>query len=315
MGTFLVRRILSGLLTVFEVSIIVFFIFFVMIPGDPALRLAGKSPTKDQIEDIRDKYGLDKPLPVQYFETMKLVVTGEITSTNLGVKVVPMVIAALPVTMSLVFFAMIIWVTAGVTAGTAAARDPGSRKDRWIMILALMGVALPIAWLSLYMLAGFTDWIPIFPSDGYQTISEGGIIGWTYHLLLPAITLSILSAGVYARMTRSNVRQAIGEEWVKTATAKGLPERQVFSRHVLRTGLIPIVVLLGLDLGALLGGAVFTESIFGLPGLGSVLITGISLLDINILIVVTMFGTAFVVFGNILADVVQAVADPRVRLS
>ncbi|MBC7643901.1 MAG: ABC transporter permease [Thermoleophilia bacterium] len=316
MGAWLIRRLLRCALTIFAVSLITFAIFFMMPgTGDPAVRMAGKNPTDEQITQIRKQYGMDKSKPVFYATLMKQIVTGAIESKSTGTKVVPAALRGIPVTFSLALVASFIWLAFGITFGIQGALHPGSLRDRMLMIVALIGISVPMAWLSLYSLATFTSIIPIFPPGDYQTVSYGGIFGWMGHLILPGATLAVVFSGVYARMTRSNVRQALREEYVKTAVAKGLPGRQVFTRHVLRTGLIPIIVLFGLDFGALMGGAIFTESIFGIPGLGSFLMDGIKTFDFTVLIVGSLVAATFVVLANMVVDVVQAIVDPRIRLA
>lgn len=316
MGAFLVRRLLWGLFTVWCISVITFGIFFLTdSPDNIATRIAGKNPTPELVAGIKRDWCLDKPRVVTYTCLMRDLLSGELKSQAQGINVVPAVLAAIPVTMSLAFFAAVIWLVVGVTFGIQGALSPDSAKDRVLMVASLLGVSMPMAWLSIYSLKVWTDMMPAFPAGGYLPVSEGGIFGWAYHVLLPAATLAVIFAGIYARMTRTNVRQAMIQEHVRTATAKGLPPRYVFAHHVLRTGLIPILVLFGLDLAVLLGGAVFTESIFGLPGLGSMMMTGISMLDIPTLVACTMVAAAFVVTANIVVDIIQAMVDPRIRLA
>lgn len=316
MGTFIIRRLVWGVFTIWAISVITFGIFFA-IPGtgDPAYRMAGKNPTPELVSKIRTKWCFDKPKVVTYGCLMRRILTGKLESPSLQVNVIPVVLKAIPVTFSLAFFAAAIWLAAGITMGNIGALRQGSAIDRTITIVSLAGVSVPMAWLSIYSLKIWTDTVKIFPAGGYESITEGGIFGWMFHILLPAATLSVVFAGVYARMTRSNIRQALNEEHVKTAVAKGLPSRHIFIHHVLRTGLIPIIVMFGLDLAGLLGGAIFTESIFGLPGLGSVLMNGIGTFDFALLTVCTLIGATFVVLMNIAVDVIQAMVDPRIRLA
>lgn len=316
MGGFVIRRLVLGVFTVWCISVITFGIFFLTASSDDiAVRIAGKNPTPQQVAAIKKEWCLDRPKPVTYTCLMGDLLRGELTSQAAGVNIVPVVMSAIPVTMSLAFFASIIWLAVGITFGIQGALKQGSFTDRALMIGALVGVSVPMAWLSIYSLKVWTDMVRLFPAGGYLPIGEGGILGWAYHVLLPAATLSVVFAGVYARMTRSSVRQALQAEHVKTAVAKGLPSRYVFVHHVLRTGLIPIIVMFGLDLAVLLGGAVFTETIFGLPGLGSVMMMGISTFDIPTLVTCTMVAAGFVVIANLVVDLVQAMVDPRIRLA
>jgi peptide/nickel transport system permease protein len=314
MGDFLIKRGLFGLLTIFAVSMFTYIMLVIVPGGDPARRFAGKSPTPELIHTINVQYGFDKPFPMNYLKMMEQIVTGQIVSRNTGANVVQQALHAIPVTASLAVVAMVMWLAVGVSFGIVGATRPGTMWDRGLMIASRVGISMPAAWLALIMLKKFTIDVPIFPPGDYQTIQQGGIFGWLYHLVLPAATLAVLSAGVYARMTRSSVRQSLREEYIKTATAKGLPKNHVFVHHVLRTALIPIIVMLGLDFGALLGGAIFTESVFGLPGLGSVLMVGIQTLDPAIILPCTIIAGVFVIAANIAVDIAQAMIDPRVRL-
>jgi peptide/nickel transport system permease protein len=311
---FLIRRLVSGFLVIFLISVVTFVIFFKLPTGDPAYRIAGKSPTPELVHQIRVKWHFDDPLPVQYAYMMKQLLTGKIKSYNVGVKIVPLAVHAFPVTLSLCLFAMSIWLSVGIWIGIKGARNPGSTLDNSLTIASVIGFSLPTLWLALLMMLIFTVKLPIFPPGDYVTIGRGGVLGWAYHLVLPACTLAIVSAASYARLTRSSVRQTTSEEWVKTAIAKGIPQGQVFIHHVFRIAMIPLVIMLGMDFAMLLTGAIFTETLFGLPGLGSVLMLGIKNLDFPILLMMTIFGAMLIVIANIIVDIIQASLDPRVRL-
>jgi peptide/nickel transport system permease protein len=315
MGTYILRRLIYGVITLWLISIVTFMIFFLMPTGDPALRIAGKSPTPELLEQIREKYHFNDSLPEQYVYTMKQLLTGDIASFNLGTKVLPMIWSALPVTLSLCLVAATLWLSIGVTLGVQGAKKPGTKLDSSLTVVALLGLSLPTIWLAAMLLFVFTQKIPLFPPGDYLTVYRGGLWGWLYHLLLPAFTLVIVSAASYALVTRTNMRAALGEEWVKTALAKGLDGQRVFVHHIFRLGIIPIVIMFGMDLAATLQGAIFTETIFGLPGLGSVLMLGIRNLDFPILLTMVLFGAALIVVMNIVVDCIQAVLDPRIRLA
>lgn len=314
MGAFLVRRTVYGALTVFVISIATFMIFFLIPTGDPAVRIAGKNPTPELLEAIREKYHLNDSLPQQYVFTMKQLVTGQIKSFNVGVKIVPMAAKALPVTLSLCLVASTMWLIAGVSIGIYSARRPGSRLDGWLTIAALIGLSAPVIWLCMVMIYIFTVKLPIFPPGDYLTIYRGGFLGWLYHLILPGMTLAITFAASYALITRTNVSSSMREEWVKTAVSKGIPHERVFVHHVLRLAMIPVIIMFGMDFSMLLAGAIFTETIFGLPGLGSVLMIGIKNYDFPILLMMTLFSCVLIVVSNMLVDIVQAIFDPRIRL-
>lgn len=315
MLSFLIRRVIYGVLTIWAISVVTFMIFFLIPTGDPAVRIAGKSPTPELIAAINVKYHLKGPLPERYFYTMKELLTGQIKSFNIDAKVVPMIFHALPVTLSLVMVAATLWLVIGVAIGVKGARSEGSFLDRWLTIGALIGLSMPTVWLAMVLIYIFTVKFPIFPAGDYLTIYRGGFIGWLYHLMLPAMTLVIVSAASYALISRTNLRSAMNEEWVKTAIAKGIPPERVFLHHIFRLAMIPIVIMFGMDLAFTLAGAIFTETIFGLPGLGSVLMLGIRNLDLPILLAMTIFGSALIVFFNIVVDVIQAIIDPRIRLA
>lgn len=312
---FIARRLIYAALTMWAISIVTFMIFFLVPTGDPAVRIAGKSPTPELIAAITKKFHFDKPLPVQYFYTMKALVTGQIRSYNIDAKIVPMVVHAMPVTLSLVAIAATLWLVIGVAIGVKGATSEGSFLDRGLTIGALIGLSFPTIWLAMVLIYLFTVKIPLFPAGDYVTIYRGGLLGWLYHLILPAMTLVIVSAASYALISRTNLRSAMNEEWVKTAIAKGINSERVFLHHIFRLAMIPIVIMFGMDLAFTLAGAIFTETIFGLPGLGSVLMLGIRNLDFPILITMTMVGSALIVFFNIVVDVVQALIDPRIRLA
>lgn len=315
MGTFLLRRLFYAAITVWLISVVTFLIFNVIPAGDPAKRIAGKQATPELLEAIRDKYHLNDSLPEQYVYSMKNLVTGDIISYTTGLKVVPLIANAIPVTVSLVLVAATLWVTIGVAIGVFGALRPGSRLDSSLTVASLIGLSLPTLWLAMVLLYVFTVKIPLFPPGDYLTLHRGGFIGWLYHLLLPAFTLVIVSAASYALVARTNMRSAMKEEWVKTATAKGLNKDRVFFHHIFRIGVIPIVIMFGMDLAGTLAGAIFTEAIFGLPGLGSVVRTGIDNLDFPILLAMTLFGSVLIVVANIIVDVIQAALDPRIRLA
>lgn len=313
MGGFLIRRFIYGALTIWGISVLTFMIFFLIPTGDPAVRIAGKSPTPELIADINKKYHFNESLPKQYFYTMKQILTGDIKSFNTGQKVLPMITKAMPVTVSLVIIASSIYLTIGIALGIFGATRPG-RLDRLMTIFALIGLSLPTIWLAMILLLVFTVSIPLFPPGDYVTIYQGGFIGWLYHLLLPAFVLVIVSTASYALISRTGIRSAMKEEWVKTARAKGLNSSRVFGQHIFRIGIIQVVVIFGLDLAGSLTGAIFTENIFGLPGLGSVVRTGIDNLDFPILLCMTLFGAILIVVANTVVDIIQAALDPRIRV-
>lgn len=314
MGGFLVARTIDGVIKLLLVSMILFSVLVVLPPGNPAVRFAGKSPTDEQIAVVEKRFCFDKGHVGAYRCFLKMTLTGNFPSPSQGnANIVPMAVLAIPVTFSLAMLAALIWLVAGISAGAKGALTAGSKTDRSLMVTALIGISFPTAWLSLLLLKWFTSDTALFPPGGYLGPLEGGIFGWLHHLFLPALTLAIVSAGVYTRMTRTTVRQKLREEYVKTAEAKGLPPRRVFFQHVMRTAMIPIVVMFGMDFAGLMGGAIFTESIFGLPGLGGFVMTALQTTDFAMLFVGGLIAASFVIVANTLVDLVQALLDPKVR--
>jgi peptide/nickel transport system permease protein len=316
MARFVARRIVAMIAVLFAISVITFLIFNVIPNGDPAYRLAGKSPTPQTLAAIRRTYGFDKPIPVQYFNTMKQVFTGDLVSyTNPGVNVVDEIVQDFPRTISLAVGAALLWMFLAVVLGLFTAVKAGRFADRFLTVLALVGISMPVflvgALMSYY--TGF-KW-GIFPNGGYVEFTKDPV-QWAYHLILPWTALSILFIGVYSRVLRSNLLDTMSEDYVRTARAKGISERQILLRHVLRNSMIPIITLWGLDFGAVLGGgAILTEKVFDLQGVGQYAAESIGQLDVPPVLAITIFGAFFIVLLNTVVDIVYAALDPRIRLS
>jgi peptide/nickel transport system permease protein len=320
MGRFAARRLLSMLLVMFAVSVITFLIFNVIPNGDPAVRMAGKQPTETQIEAIRQEWGFDEPVYEQYLVTMKKLFTGDMVSYFTQLDVVDEIIKGIPRTLSLAIGAAIIWMAFGVALGLYTAMRAGKVSDTLLTVLALIGISMPVFWIGALMnhYLGFelsnALGFELFPNGGYVEFSESPF-EWAHHLILPWIALSILFIGVYSRVLRSNVLETMDEDFVRTARAKGLSERQVLLRHVLRNSLIPVVTLWGLDFAVVIGGgAILTETVFNLQGVGQYAADSIGQLDQPPILAITMFGAFFVVFFNAIVDIVYAYLDPRIRL-
>ena len=313
MARFIVRRLAGMVLVLFAISVIVFLIFSV-IPSDPAARIAGKNATPLLIENVEHTWGFDDPLPVQYLTTMKLIFTGELVSYSSQLNVVEQIVEGVPATFSLCIGAAVIWLFFGILFGYLSAVKAGRVTDRLLTILALIGISIPVFWLAAILLYYFTFKIQLFPSGGYVPLTEDPV-QWAYHLVLPWLTLAVLFIGFYSRVLRSNMLDVMNEDYVRTARAKGLSERQVHSRHVLRNSLVPIVTLFGLDFGYVIGGGtVFTELIFNLHGVGQYAAEAIGDLDLPPIMAVTMFGAFFIVLFNTVVDIAYAYLDPRIRL-
>lgn len=315
MGRFIVRRILAMVLVLFAISVITFLIFQVIPGGDPAVRLAGKQPMPDQLARIRAQYGFDKPVPVQYLRTMKEIFTGKITSYSTQINVVDEIKNDFPRTLWLALGAALTWMGFAVAFGLYTAVRAGKIGDRLITVIALVGISMPVFWIGALMNYYLGFRAGIFPNGGYVPFGDSPS-DWFYHLLMPWTALSLLFIGIYSRLLRSNLLDTVNEDYVRTARAKGLTERQVLIRHVLRNSLIPIVTLWGLDFGAVLGGgAILTEVVFDLQGVGQYAYESVKQLDVPPVLTITMFGAFFIVVLNTLVDIVYAFLDPRIRVS
>ncbi len=314
MARFVVRRLFQMVLVMFAVSVLTFLIFNVIPNGDPAVRMAGRQPTETQIEQIRKEWGFNENLVVQYFTTMKKVFTGDLQSYFTQLPVGEEIKKGLPRTLSLAIGAAILWMVVAVAFGLYSAVKAGKFADRFLTIIALIGISVPVFWIGAlmnYYLGFKLGW---FPNGGYVELTEDPL-DWFYHLILPWTALAILFIGFYSRVLRSNVLDTINEDYVRTARAKGLSERQIMVRHVLRNSMIPIVTLWGLDFGAVVGGgAILTETVFDLQGVGQYAAESIGQLDVPPVLAVTIFLAFFVVFMNAVVDIVYAYLDPRIRL-
>ena len=316
MGRFVVRRLVGMLVVMFAVSVLWFLIFNVIPNGDPADRMAGKNSTPVQIAAIEQEWGFDEPIYTQYFTTMKKVFTGDLISYANQTNVVEEIVRGIPRTFALAIGAALIWFSLGVALGLYTAIHAGRFSDTVVTVLALIGVSMPVFWLgalaSYYL--GFK--LGLFPNGGYAEIGEAGLWEWVKHMILPWFVLAALFIGVYSRVLRSSVLDTINDDYVRTARAKGLTERRVMIHHVLRNALIPIVTLWGLDFGLVLGGgAILTETVFDLQGVGQYFAESIGQLDVPPVLAVVLFGAFFIVVLNAVVDIVYAFLDPRIRLS
>jgi len=312
---FALRRLVSTAALLFAISILTFLIFFAFPSSNPALRLAGRTATPAQIASVSKEWGFDKPIYVQYLKTMEKVFDGTVISYTTAINVDHQIWSDLQPTVSLAVGAGIIWFLFGVLFGVLSALRAGRWLDRLLTIFSMIGVSTPVFFLGAVLLfyLGFT--FGIFPNGDYVPIQQNPI-QWLYHMLLPWFTLSVLFIGVYSRVLRSTILDMMGDDFVRTARAKGLSERQVLIRHVLRNSLIPIISLWGLDFASIIGGgAILTESVFNLQGVGQYAAQSIQNLDIPPVLVITMFGAFFVVLLGAIVDVVHAALDPRVRLT
>ena len=315
MARFAIRRFLSMLLVMFVISLLTFLLFEAIPNGNPALRLAGRSATALEIQQIENKYGFNQPIYVQYLKTMKNIFTGQAYSYTQGFNVLDEIKAGLPATLSLAFGAGIIWLLVSILFGTIAAIRAGQYTDRLLTVVSMVGVSFPPFLLGALLIYYLGYKANIIPLGGYVPFTQSPT-QWFTHLIAPWFTLSVLFIGFYSRVLRSTILDTINEDYVRTAKAKGLSERQVLVRHVLRNSLIPIISLWGLDMAAVIGGgAILTESVYNLHGVGQLARDSIGRLDIIPILVIVMLTAFFVVFFAALIDILYAYLDPRIRLT
>jgi peptide/nickel transport system permease protein len=315
MARFIVRRTLSMLVVLFAISVVTFVIFNVIPGGDPAVRMAGRQPDPGQLERIREDWGFNEPVYVQYVKTMGRVFSGDLVSYSTQQNVLEEIGKRIGRTFSLAIGAAIMWMVFATALGLYTAIRAGRLSDRLLTILALVGISMPVFWIGALMNYYLGFKAGIFPNGGYVPLDQDPI-DWLYHLIMPWTALSLLFIGVYSRILRSNVLDTLNEDYVRTARAKGLSERRVLIRHVLRNSLIPVVTLWGLDFGAVVGGAaILTETVFDLQGVGQYAAESVDQLDVPPVLAITMFGAFFIVLLNTVVDIVYAVLDPRIRLT
>jgi peptide/nickel transport system permease protein len=315
MGRFVVRRVLSAILLLFAVSVVVFGIFEVIPSYDPAAAIAGRTASPSDIAAVKKTFGFDKPIYVQYGNTMEQIFTGKIISYQTRLGVDGQFRQRFPATLSLVVPAAIIWMGFAILFGTISAVRAGRLADRLLTVLSLAGVSIPVFFLGAVFLYLFAFKVHIFPNTGYVSFGTNPA-QWFTHLILPWITLAILFVGFYSRVLRGNMLDAMNQDYVRTARAKGLSGRRVLIRHVLRNSLMPIITLFGLDFAAAIGGAALvTETVFNIPGIGQYEAQAIGHLDIPPILVGAIFTAFFVVLFSALVDIVHAMLDPRIRLS
>jgi peptide/nickel transport system permease protein len=314
MARFIVRRVLSMIAVLFAISVLTFLIFQAIPNGDPAQRLAGRTATPETIAAIRRTWGFDRPIYDQYVLTMKKIFTGQVISYSQQVNVDHQIIQDLPPTLSLAIGAGIVWLVLGTALGMLSAVRAGGMLDRGLTVLALVGIATPVFLIGAVMLYLLAYKLSLFPNGGYVGLTTDPW-QWFTHMLLPWLALSALFIGLYSRVLRSNMLDTLHEDYVRTARAKGISERRVLVRHVLRLSIIPIVSLWGLDFAAVIGGgAILTESVFNLQGVGQYAAQSIGQLDVPPVLVIVMFGAFFVVLLSAVTDIVFALVDPRIRL-
>jgi peptide/nickel transport system permease protein len=297
------------------VSFITYLIFVKIPGGDPAFRIAGRTATAQNIEDIRHKLRLNDPFYDQYWAMMKSLFTASLKSYSSQLNVVDQIRAGIPATFSLCIGAGIIWLGFGILVGVISAVTAGRWSDTVITILALIGISMPVFWLGIIVRYLFAQGHPFqFMPDGEYVPLTSNPWQWFVHLLMPWLVLAVLFIGFYGRVLRSNILDTINEDYVRTAKAKGLPYKRVLVKHVLRNSLIPIVTLFGLDFAAVIGGsAILTETVFDLKGVGQYAASAVEDLDLPPIMGVTIYATFFIVLFSVLVDVLYAYLDPRIR--
>ena len=321
MFRYLVRRILWAVVLFVAVTIVSFVIFFI-VPVEPARLIAGPQAPPDAVERAKKAYHLDDPVWKQYLRFMKTLVIDGSLGKSLATRqqVNDVVRAAAPVTISLVIGGAILWMLVAVPIGILSALKPRSLLDRAAMVFVLIGISAHPVWIGL-ILSYFVGYkLELTPLGGYCDLINpstdcGGPIDWFHSMILPWITFMLLFSALYVRMIRANVLETLNEDYVRTARAKGAPESQVMRSHVLRNALLPVVTMLGMDIGLALGGAIFTETVFGLPGLGKVAVEALTGFDLPIVMGITVFATLAIIVFNLAVDLLYAVIDPRIRLS
>ncbi|MGO9754033.1 MAG: ABC transporter permease [Solirubrobacteraceae bacterium] len=320
MTAYIIRRLLWGILLLFLVSALTFLFFNIFPSANPAQLRAGRNASPAVIHHLTVELGLNKPVYTQFFDYMK----GIILHFNLGYSyysqqsVLSLIINRLPATISLTVGAVVLWVVIGIPIGIISAIKRGKLMDRAAMGTALVFISMPVFWLGLIVLLLFASDIgkfPIFPGAGSYVGLTTNPVKWFESLILPWFVLAATQAAIYSRLLRGNLLEVMGEDYIRTARAKGLPERTVIWRHGVRSAITPVVTVIGIDIAALLGGAVLTETVFGIHGIGLLNYNAISNSDIPIVQGTVLLAAMFVVIANIVVDIGYAFLDPRVRYS
>jgi peptide/nickel transport system permease protein len=332
---YLIRRVFAAIVVMLVVSMITFAIFYLVpriagaTPETLAIRYVGRTANAATVHEVAKSLGFYDPIWVQYWHWLHQVFAGGSFDTGTGIEhcpapclgysfqddtaVWPDIVSRLPVTLSLAAGAAVIWLVVGVAIGVLSALRRGSAFDRAAMAVALGGVSLPIFFTGLIALAFVSYKLHLTAGGGAYTPITQNPLKWAYDLILPWITLSLLFSAQYARLTRAGMLETMSEDYIRTARAKGLPERRVVLKHGLRGALTPILTIFGLDLGLLLGGAILTEKTFSLNGLGKYVVDGIENQDLPKILGATLVATFFIVLCNLIVDLLYAVVDPRVR--
>jgi peptide/nickel transport system permease protein len=320
MVRYIIRRLLWVIVLLFLVSLITFFIFYTLPSADPAQLRAGRQPNPELVEQIRHNLGLDQPWYEQYYHYMERLVLhfdfGYSFQNNISVK--EQIFDRIPATASLAIGAAVIWILIGIAIGTVSAIKRRSLLDRVTMTGALVAISAPVYWLGLLSLYLFSSDIgkfkvPFLDGAGSYVPLSDDPSQWFQSLLLPWMVLAAAFAALYARLLRGNLIEVMSEDYIRTARAKGLPERTVVVRHGLRSAITPVVTAAGLDIGILLGGAILTESVFNIPGVGRLAYDSIQNADLPMIQGTVLLGAFFIIMANLVVDIIYAFLDPRVR--
>ena len=323
MGAFLVRRLFWAVFLLLAATIITYVIFF-LVPGDPAQLACGRACTPQDVARVRHLLHLDEPVWQQYLRFLWNLIGHQDLGRSYAnrVSVNYYIKQDAPVTASLVFGAAIFWLAISIPIGVLSALRPRSLLDRASMVFVLIGISAHPVWIGLILSFVFGYKLGVTPISGYCNFFGasagsdcGGPVEWAYHLILPWTTFMLLFAALYVRLIRANVMETMNEDYVRTARAKGAPERRVLIHHTLRNSMLPVVTILGMDIGLALGGAIFTESIFNLHGLGQQVLTSYNQLDLPVIMGIVIFSTIAVIVFNLIVDIAYAFLDPRIRLS
>jgi peptide/nickel transport system permease protein len=313
MGVFILRKVGAALIVVFLASVLVF-VGVRAIPGDPALALAAENRDPEVLAAIREKYGLDDPFPVQYVRWVGLALRGDLGTDQRGLPVAETIVTRIPLTLELAALALLIGTALGISAGVIAAVRRGKPSDYAATTVALLGLSVPHFWLGLLMIIVFAVNLNWLPAGGYVSLREDPI-GNLEHMLMPAIVLGTGLSAVLMRQMRSAMLESLSADYVRTARAKGLSEWSVVGKHALRNSLITVTTVIGLQLGALISGAVITEQIFGIAGFGRLTVDSIAQRDYPLIQGVVLVAAVGYVVVNLLVDLAYSVLNPRIRVS
>ena len=305
MINFLLKRIAYAFLILIGITFITFILTYI-IPADPVRMLAGRSATPETVESIRQQLGLDKPLIIQYLNYLFNLLQGDLGRSYVQkTQVTELIMSRLPATLLLMVGAIFFELLIGLTVGIISSVKRGTNLDKILTTISFVGISAPQFVVGLILLYLFAYKLDFLPLGGYGTIS---------HLILPALTLGITGGGWYGRMTRSSMIDVLRQDYIRTAKAKGASNSRIVLIHALRNAILPIIAMIGLDIGIFMSGAVVVESVFGWPGIGQLAWQAIQRLDIPIIVGVTIVAATFIILGNLIADIASAISDPKIRI-